>query len=122
MRENRTPFLLQLSGCCLLALLAMLSPAACSGSNPPNVGARCTLDAGCDQGLTCDTTVDGGYCSSACATAGSTAGCPDQSICDYVSGPTAPECARVCTVQADCRADLECNGVTNSATKACKPK
>jgi hypothetical protein len=107
--------------CCLVCLAALLGP-ACS-SNQPNVGSTCRPDGGgCDQGLTCDTSVDGGYCTSPCTTSGSTSGCPEGSICTSVSGGPAIECAKICTVQGDCRADLECNGTTGSDIKACRPK
>lgn len=107
--------------CCLVCLAALLGP-ACS-SNPPNVGAICAADAGgCDQGLRCDTSVDGGYCTSPCTTAGSTSDCPEGSICASIVGGAGTECAKTCTVQGDCRADLECNGTTGSDIKVCKPK
>jgi len=103
-----------------LCLATAVGPAACSGT-PPNVGATCTASEGCDPGLQCDATADGGYCTTGCSTQGSTSECPDQSVCDsFAGGPK--ECFRICTVQADCRADQECNGLTGSTIKACKPK
>ena len=32
------------------------------------------------------------------------------------------ECLKVCTEQADCPATQECNGVSGSSTKGCRPK
>lgn len=107
--------------CAVLALaLAVVLPAACSGT-PPNVGSSCSAAGGCDTGLSCDNSVDGGYCTTGCITPGSTSECPEQSVCDSIGGGP-KECLRLCTGQADCRADLQCNGVTGSALKACRPQ
>lgn len=97
----------------------MILIAAC-GSDP-NVGGTCTGTGGCDEGLTCDTAIAGGYCTAACTTSGSTDECPDGSVCDSVSG-TAITCVKICNGAEDCRADLSCNGVSGSSIKACKPK
>ncbi|MCE9580450.1 MAG: hypothetical protein K8W52_45445 [Deltaproteobacteria bacterium] len=86
-----------------------------------NVGATCTATAGCDSGLTCDTTVSGGYCTQACSTPGEVGDCPDGAICDTV-GATAMACVKICMIQSDCRDDQQCNGTTGGSTKACKPK
>lgn len=102
-----------------LALLALLAAAACGG--PPNVAGTCAANADCDEGLTCDTTVPGGYCTAACTTSGSTDGCPEESICDAISG-SALTCVKICKTADDCRSDLDCNGVSGSNIKACKPK
>ncbi len=101
-----------------LALLILL--AAC-GDDPLNVGATCTATAGCDDDLMCNTTVPGGYCTAACTTSGSTEQCPDGAVCDTISG-TAIACVQICKAADDCRADLDCNGVSGSNIKACKPK
>lgn len=102
----------------LLLLLLTLLPAGCS--DPPNVGNTCTATAGCDEGLTCDIAVAGGYCTKTCATQGSTSECPEGSLCDmFESGLS---CAKICGVQTDCRPELECNGTTGSSVKICKVK
>lgn len=101
-------------------LLFALLVAACS-SDPPNVGATCTASDGCDEELTCDTTVPGGYCTTACSTSGSTSECPEASVCDTVAG-AALECVKICKSSDDCRSDQDCNGVSSSNLKACKPK
>lgn len=93
---------------------------ACGG-DPPNVGGTCAAVEDCDEGLTCDSTVPGGYCTKSCTTTGTTDGCPDGSICDAISG-TAITCVKICKVAEDCRSDLDCNGVSGSSIKACKPK
>lgn len=75
----------------------------------------------CDDDLSCETAVPGGYCTKPCTTTGSTDGCPDGSICDALSG-TAVSCVKICKNASDCRADLDCNGVSGTNIKACKPK
>jgi hypothetical protein len=118
----RSSPLFWISAGALLCLVTLMVPAGCS-STPPNVGATCLADAGgCDPGLFCDTQIDGGYCTAPCSTAGSTNGCPEQSVCASISGGSGTECARICNVQTDCRSDLECNGTTGSSVKVCKPK
>ena len=98
---------------------ALFLAAGCS--DPPNVGGTCTATGGCDEGLTCDVAVPGGYCTAACTIPGVRAECPEGSLCDSVSG-TGMTCTRICTQQTDCRSDLECNGTTGSGAKTCKPK
>lgn len=102
-----------------LAVLILLL-ASCGG-DPPNVGGTCTATSGCDDELSCNTTVPGGYCTAACTTSGSTEECPENSVCDSVSG-AAITCVKICKTSDDCRSDLDCNGVSGSNIKACKPK
>ncbi len=102
-------------------LLIVVSAASACGGDPPNVGGTCTASDGCDEGLTCDTTVPGGYCTTPCTTSGSTAQCPEESVCDSVAG-AAVTCVRICKTSEDCRPDQDCNGVSGSNLKACKPK
>lgn len=103
-----------------LALLSLVLALAGCGDDP-NVAGACTANDGCDDGLTCNTAVAGGYCTTPCTTSGSTDECPDGSVCDTVEG-TALTCVKVCSTADDCRADLDCNGVSGSNIKACKPK
>ena len=103
------------------ALLALTLVAAACGDDPPNVGATCTSSGGCDDGLTCDTTALGGYCTKACTTPGDTAQCPEGAVCDGVAG-AAVTCVKICQTPSDCRADQACNGTSGSNLKACKPK
>jgi hypothetical protein len=100
--------------------LLLISILACGGDSP-NVGGTCTAMDGCDEDLTCNTMVPGGYCTAACTTSGSTDECPDGSVCDTISGTTIA-CVKICKVAEDCRSDLDCNGVSGSNIKACKPK
>jgi hypothetical protein len=102
----------------VLALLVGSLLAACA--DDLNVGAACTATTGCDHGLTCDTSVAGGYCTQACTTPGQVGDCPDGAICDSV-GNQAMACVKLCMIQSDCRDDQQCNGTSGSA-KACKPK
>ena len=117
---TRSPFAPLLAAVALV--LTGIVSLACN-STPPNVGSACSpgQNGGCDPGLSCDTSIDGGYCTSSCATAGSTNGCPEESVCDSIAGGPLL-CLRICTVQGDCRADLQCNGVTGSNLKACRPQ
>jgi hypothetical protein len=103
----------------LLLPLFVIAIAACG--DDPNIGGTCTATDGCDEDLTCDTTVPGGYCTAACTTSGSTEQCPDGSVCDALSG-TAVTCVKICKAAEDCRSDLDCNGVSGTNIKACKPK
>ena len=104
-----------------VGMLALVFSLAACGGDPPNVGGTCTPTSGCDPDLTCNTVVPGGYCTAACSTSGSTDQCPESSICDAVSG-TALTCVKICKVSTDCRTDLDCNGVSGTNIKACKPK
>jgi hypothetical protein len=101
-----------------LTLFVMLI-AACG--DVPNVGGTCAANDGCDDELTCDTSVPGGYCTTSCTTSGSTEQCPESSVCDTVAG-TALNCVKICKTSEDCRSDLDCNGVSGTSIKACKPK
>lgn len=103
-----------------MACLLMLGLLACGGDSP-NVGGACTATEGCDEELTCNTSVPGGYCTTSCVTSGSTDECPDESVCDAISG-NAITCVKICKSSADCRSDQDCNGVSGSNIKACKPK
>ena len=95
--------------------------ASACGGDPPNVGATCTAGDGCDEGLTCDSSVPGGYCTKACTTSGSTDQCPEAAVCDTVAG-AAMNCVKICKTATDCRADQDCKGVSGTNIKACKPK
>lgn len=103
-----------------LTLALVFGVAAC-GDDPPNVGATCTSATGCDDELTCNTTVPGGYCTTACTMVGETSECPDDSVCDSVTGG-GTTCVKLCGSSSDCRADQDCNGVSGTNKKACKPK
>lgn len=101
-------------------VLLLLASASCGG-DPPNVGGACAASGGCDEDLQCNTSIPGGYCTTACTTSGSTDECPEESVCDSISG-TGVTCVKICKTSADCRSDQDCNGVSGSNIKACKPK
>ena len=105
----------------LPGLLAASLLALVGCSDPPNISGTCAVADDCDDDLTCNTAVAGGYCTVACTVSGSTDECPDDSICDTVAG-AALSCVKICKAAADCRTDLDCNGVSGSNIKACKPK
>jgi len=48
--------------------------------------------------------------------------CEEGAICGKRDDSEAAECLKICTEQADCAADEECNGVSNSSVKGCRPK
>jgi hypothetical protein len=106
-----------------MAGVLALAAAIIGCEDPPNIAATCTAPAmGCDDGLTCETAIPGGYCTKACVTQGSRAECPSGSVCDDAAGTGALLCSRTCQTQSDCRGDLECNGTTGSSVKICKAK
>jgi len=63
---------------------------------------------------------DGGGVGSACSTPGSTSGCDSGTICSNLSSGS-NQCRQICTVQADCSAGLNCNGIANTTIKSCQP-
>jgi len=105
----------------LLSLFIVIMASGCGGDDPPNIGATCTAEAGCDDGLSCDVGVPGGYCTTGCTASGTTDECPEASVCDTVAGTTIT-CVAICKTSEDCRSDQDCNGVSGSNLKACKPK
>jgi len=103
----------------LLSLLigSALSVAGCGGTN---VGQSCTTNSDCSNGLSCNTAQPGGYCTKGCSQEGSITECPGGSVCSSQGGGLL--CAAVCQSQGDCRSEYECNGVSNSDSKSCRPK
>jgi hypothetical protein len=102
-------------------LILFLFASGCSNKDEDRVGANCGGDSTCAKGLTCDLAIPGGYCTKPCTLTGQTNECPGGAICDTVEGART-ECVRICQTTADCNAPLECNGVSKSNIKACKPK
>lgn len=101
----------------LFSALALCALWACGGSS---IGQPCTVNDDCDNGQTCFTSAPGGYCSKGCSIEGSNADCPGGSVC--AQNAELLLCSNTCQSQGDCRADYECNGVTGSDAKACRPK
>lgn len=100
---------------CLVASIALM--AGCGASS---VGRSCTATADCDNGQTCFTSAPGGYCSRGCSAEGTAVDCPGGTVCANHGGTLL--CSSTCQTQAECRAEYECNGLTGSSVKACRPK
>jgi hypothetical protein len=56
-----------------------------------------------------------------CTKEGDESQCESGAICGKNESDVL-ECLKVCTTQADCAADEECNGVTGLDVKGCRPK
>jgi hypothetical protein len=104
-----------------LLSFVLLGLSACGGSGA-GVAGKCTSNGDCSSGLTCNTSIAGGYCTQTCPTTGVTTGCPSGSVCDQIGGSAMLACEQICTKQSDCRTGLECDGVSGSGAKACKIK
>lgn len=58
-----------------------------------------------------------------CGEEGITEGeCEEGSICGKPDDGEILECLKICDEQADCPSDQECNGVSGSDLKGCRPK
>lgn len=64
----------------LTAGLVLFLLSACGSAPGSGIGATCSVTQKCD-GLSCDLSVPGGYCTKFCNTSGSTSECPDGSVC-----------------------------------------
>jgi hypothetical protein len=105
----------------LTLALALGLLTACGSAPGSGIGATCSATQKCD-GLTCDLSAAGGYCTKFCNTSGSTSECPDGSVCDASSGLLATSCVKICLTDTTCRTDQGCSGVSGSNIKGCKPK
>ena len=67
---------------------------------------------------------EGGSIGTTCTQSGAAAGqCAAGAICGKPSdGTTSLQCLKTCTLQTDCPADQDCNGVDGATTKGCRPK
>lgn len=100
--------------------LLLLLAAACGGSS--GIGNTCSDTQACVTGQSCLTQAQGGYCTIlGCAAPGVQGNCPSDSVCDQIFTQQ-NACVKRCNVQADCPATTDCNGITGSNVKACKPK
>lgn len=104
----------------LAAALFFVSALTLTACGESAVGRACTTVDDCDNGQTCFTDVPGGYCSSTCQQEGTDEECPGGSVC--ASHSSRLLCSKLCETKEDCRADYECNGVSGSSLKACRPK
>lgn len=100
-----------------LLVASALSLAACGGTS---VGRECTANTDCGAGQVCYTDLPGGFCSKGCSTPGSENECPGGTLCSTHNNQQL--CAPVCQTKAECRADYECNGVTGTDKKTCRPR
>ncbi|KYF85871.1 hypothetical protein BE18_01775, partial [Sorangium cellulosum] len=57
----------------------------------------------------------------ACEDEGADGECEDGAVCGKPDDSAALECLKVCVEQADCPADQECNGISGSSLKGCRP-
>jgi hypothetical protein len=48
--------------------------------------------------------------------------CEDGAVCGKPDDGESLECLKTCVEQADCPADQECNGVSGTSLKGCRPK
>lgn len=104
----------------LFGLSAFFICACLAGCGGSSVGQACSQSSDCDTAQTCYLTTPGGTCSKGCAEEGSSKDCPGGSVC--ASHGSVLLCSRICQSQGDCRAEYECNGLTGSSVKACRPK
>ncbi len=82
----------------------------------------------CGAALACGSSDNGGgggaSVGGACTQSGAGAGqCAEGGVCGKPSdGTTTLQCLKTCTLQTECPADQDCNGVEGSAAKGCRPK
>ncbi|AUX22304.1 hypothetical protein SOCEGT47_028050 [Sorangium cellulosum] len=58
----------------------------------------------------------------ACDEEGAEGECEDGAVCGKPDDSSVLECLKTCIEQTDCPADQECNGISGSDIKACRPK
>ena len=103
-----------------LVAIAFLFLVACGKG--VGVGSPCTVNGDCNSGQYCNTSVPGGYCTRGCSFEGNQLQeCPAGSVCTGFGSNTLV-CAVICTGANECRENFECNGVSGSSVKSCKPK
>lgn len=101
------------------AVLALLSLAACGSTE---VGASCSSDEGCRDGLTCRQDFPEGYCTAGCTREGIQDTCPDGSLCGAYLGMGQTVCLARCEKDGDCREGYACAPVASTDQKACRLK
>ena len=103
-----------------LVSFAFLFVVGCGSSI--GIGAPCTVNTDCEPAHYCNTAAPGGMCTHGCSFEGAgLSECPAGSVCTNV-GSNTRACAATCTGGTGCRDQYECNGITGSTVKACKPK
>jgi hypothetical protein len=103
-----------------VAAVLAVSVAVGAGCGRSSVGRACETHQDCDNGQTCYTELAGGFCSRGCDLQGSIANCPDGTICSPFGDRLL--CAPICQAQGDCREGYECNGLSGTEVKSCRPK
>ncbi|MFN7144908.1 MAG: hypothetical protein ACK4YP_14120 [Myxococcota bacterium] len=99
-----------------LALALLL--AACGPDH--GIAGACRDDADCPTGE-CYTGTDPGYCTAACESEGSTAECPEYTVCKRIQGGEA-SCLLLCEDDHHCPANAECNEIPDSdGLRGCEP-
>ncbi|WP_437282010.1 hypothetical protein WME90_16050 [Sorangium sp. So ce375] len=58
----------------------------------------------------------------ACEEEGAEGECEGGSVCGKPDDSAELQCLKTCVEQSDCPADQECNGVSSSDLKGCRPK
>jgi hypothetical protein len=108
---------------CSFVLAAALGLLVACGPPADGIGIDCASAGDCEDSQMCITEVPSGYCTASCTTPGMRAECPEGAICDQVSLDSGNQnlCVLECEAQDDCREGYQCNGVTGSDVKACKP-
>lgn len=103
-----------------------LGVTACSGTG---VGNRCNVDDDCETG-TCYVGPGGGYCTTPCENEGSTAECPQDTVCKPIQGGPR-RCLLICGSESACRDGAceestcpdgsSCVAIGNTEVRACEP-
>jgi hypothetical protein len=57
-----------------------------------------------------------------CEVEGAEGECEEGAVCGKPDDTEAPLCLKVCEDQVDCAADEDCNGVSGTSIKGCRPK
>ena len=110
----------------IVALIApvLLFAVGCGDPGAATLGGTCMSVDDCTQGQICLTGgVPMGYCSQTCPTVGAQDGCPSNGVCADVSTNSGTQriCTLICQMQAECRTGYQCNGVSGSPFKSCRP-
>ncbi len=102
-----------------IAVFLLVTTIGCSDGPDHDVALACERDADCETGL-CYTQSNPGYCTASCQNEGSTAQCPDFTICKRVQGGPAL-CILRCDAQGQCPDNSNCTAVPGSDLSACEP-
>ena len=87
------------------------------GSNPAGVGNICTEDDDCKTGE-CYQGPGGGYCTTDCNSEGSTAECPEDTVCKPIQGGPA-RCLIICGSDSVCGDTNQCDQLACPGGSSC---